>query len=178
MCDLSNEDNVLEIKTFSVSQEDGLISNNLARQLYYESRGRKTFALSIDIDRHQNSRGDFITDAVNVRIYQITLEESEPKPIESVRILWNDEIKVLEIIKANPLISNADIARKLGKTPNSICKTIKTLVFLKYIKKEDESKRSSNWILLRSLDDTQTKYSYFQGKITLLCDDTANPPPI
>ena len=178
LCDLSNEDNVLEIKTFSVSQEDGLISNNLARQLYYESRGRKTFALSIDIDRHQNSRGDFITDAVNVRIYQITLEESEPKPIESVRILWNDEIKVLEIIKANPLISNADIARKLGKTPNSICKTIKTLVFLKYIKKEDESKRSSNWILLRSLDDTQTKYSYFQGKITLLCDDTANPPPI
>lgn len=178
LCDLSNEDNVLEIKTFSVSQEDGLISNNLARQLYYESRGRKTFALSIDIDRHQNSRGDFITDAVNVRIYQITLEESEPKPIESVRILWNDEIKVLEIIKANPLISNADIARKLGKTPNSICKTIKTLVFLKYIKKEDESKRSSNWILLRSLDDTQTKYSYFQGKITLLCDDTANPPPV
>ena len=178
LCDLSNEDNVLEIKTFSVSQEDGLISNNLARQLYYESRGRKTFALSIDIDRHQNSRGDFITDAVNVRIYQITLEESEPKPIESVRILWNDEIKVLEIIKANPLISNADIARKLGKTPNSIGKTIKTLVFLKYIKKEDESKRSSNWILLRSLDDTQTKYSYFQGKITLLCDDTANPPPV
>ena len=87
LCDLSNEDNVLEIKTFSVSQEDGLINSNLARQLYYESRGRKTFVLSIDIDEHQNSRGDFITDAVNVRIYQITLEESEPKPIEWVRIL-------------------------------------------------------------------------------------------
>ena len=82
LCDLSNEDNILEIKTFSVSQEDGSINSNLARQLYYESRGRKTFALSIDIDRHQNSRGDFITDAVNVRIYQITLKESEPKPIE------------------------------------------------------------------------------------------------
>ncbi len=175
LCDLSNEDNVLEIKTFSVSQEDGLISNNLARQLYYESRGRNTFALSIDIDRHHNSRGDFITDAVNVRIYQITLEESEPKPIERVRILWNDEIKILEIIKANPLISNADIARKLGRTPNSIGKTIKTLVFLKYIKKEDESKRSSKWVLLRSLDDTQTKYSYFKGNITLLFDDAANP---
>lgn len=178
LCDLSNEDNVLEIKTFSVSQEDGLISNNLARQLYYESRGRKTFALSIDIDRHQNSRGDFITDAVNVRIYQITLEESEPKPIERVRILRNDEIKILEIIKANPLISNADIARKLGRTPNSIGKTIKTLVFLKYIKKEDESKRSSKWVLLRSLDDTQTKYSYFKGNITLLFDDAANPRPV
>ena len=113
-----------------------------------------------------------------MRIYQITLEESEPKPIERVRILWNDEIKILEIIKANPLISNADIARKLCRTPNSIGKTIKTLVFLKYIKKEDESKRSSKWVLLRSLDDTQTKYSYFKGNITLLFDEMADQKSI
>ncbi len=43
LCDLSDKDNVLEIKTFSVSEKDGSIRNSLARQLYYESKGRNTF---------------------------------------------------------------------------------------------------------------------------------------
>lgn len=178
LCDLSNEENVLEIKTFSVSKEDGLINSNLARQLYYESRGRNTFVLSIDIDRHINNRHVFITDAVNVRIYQVTLEESEPKPIERIIVLQDAELKVLEMIKADPFITNADIARSLGRTPKSIGKVIKILVILKYLKREDETKRSSKWMLLRRLDDIKTRYSNFKGKITLIFDDEENPRPI
>lgn len=171
LCDLSNEESVLEIKTFSVSGEDGLISDSLAKQLYYESRGRKTFALSINFDQHLNKKCELITDAVNVRIYQIGLEKSKPKPIKRVRILVDDEIEILNIIKDNPLISNADIARHIKRSPNSVGIMIKNLVFFKYLKKEDGSKRNSRWIILRNSDDIITRYSLFNGEITLLFDN-------
>ena len=69
-------------------------------------------------------------------IYKITFEEFEPKPIDSEIILWDDEIKILKIIKKNPSISNADVARKIGRTPNSVGKIIKKLIYLKYIEKK------------------------------------------
>lgn len=171
LCDLSNEESVLEIKTLRVSEDDGTIIDSLAKQLYYESKGRKTYALSIYFDEHTNRKGECIVDAVNVRIYQIALEESEPKPIEGVYTLDSDKIKILEMIQNNPLITNAEIARNVGRPPNSIGKLIKLLVRLKYIVKEDKAKRGSKWILLRSLNDIKTKYSIFNGEITWIFDE-------
>lgn len=83
LCDLSDGENILEIKTFKAVKDDGSISDDLARQLFYESRGRKTYVLSIDIERHINSRGHEIIDGVNVKIHQISLEESENKLTEA-----------------------------------------------------------------------------------------------
>ena len=174
LCDLSDRENVLEIKTFNVYEKDGPIATSLARQLYYQSKGRKTFVLSIDFDEHINIKGEYVTDAVNIRIYKITFEEFEPKPNYSEIILWDDEIKILKIIKNNPLISNADVARKIGRTPNSVGKIIKKLIYLKYIKKKDSTKRTSNWILLRDVDDIKTKCSNFEGDITLLFDNNSD----
>jgi hypothetical protein len=87
-----------------------------------------------------------------------------------VRVLWNDEIKILKIIKNSPSISNANVAREIGRTSNSVGKTIKTLIYLKYIEK-DSTKRTSKWILLRDVDDIKIKYSYFKSEIMLLFDD-------
>lgn len=168
LCDLSNEENVLEIKTFNISKENESISSNLARQLYYESKGRKTYVLSVDIDSHKNSKGKSITDAVNVRIYQILLQETQPKPVERIRTLYDDEIRILELIQENPAITNAEVARKIGRTPNSVGKTIKSLVFLKYLIKEDEKIRNSKWIVLRDLNDIQTKLSLYNGKVAIV----------
>lgn len=76
LCDLSDSTSVLEIKTFDVITQDGVIDNSLARQLYYESKGRKTFLLSIDIDQHIGSRGAPIIDEINVKIYHVILNTS------------------------------------------------------------------------------------------------------
>lgn len=54
LCDLSNVKKVLEIKTFKLFDENNIINSNLLRQLYYESNGRLTYALSIDINSHIN----------------------------------------------------------------------------------------------------------------------------
>lgn len=72
-CDLSDKNSVLEIKTFGILQENNKISENLARQLYYESNGRNTYALSVNFTRHLNSKKNFIIDSVNAIIYRIIL---------------------------------------------------------------------------------------------------------
>ena len=174
LCDLSDEYNVLEIKTFSISKADESIDNNLARQLYYESNGRNTYVLSIDIDEHKNNKCESITDAVNIRIYQVLLKKSEPKQIERVKILADYEIEILEMINVNPSVSNASIAKSLCFSPNMVGKIVKGLVNFKYIKKEDETKKRSRWILLRSLDDSKTKYIYNNGEKIPIVDHTKN----
>lgn len=167
LCDLSNDENVLEIKTFKVTKEDGEIHNSLAKQLYYESKGRKTFVLSIDFDQCITEDRAYVTNAVNIRIYHIVLEELPPVPKEGIRVLRDYEIKILKMMKENPTISKSDISKNLKFPQQNVSKIIEVLKFLKYIKKEDETKRKSKWLLLRKIDDTNTRYSIVDGKMTL-----------
>ena len=167
LCDLSNDENVLEIKTFKVTKEDGEINNSLAKQLYYESKGRKTFVLSIDFDQCITEDRAYVTNAVNIRIYHIVLEELPPVPKEGIRVLRDYEIKILKMMKENPTISKSDISKNLKFPQQNVSKIIEVLKFLKYIKKEDETKRKSKWLLLRKIDDTNTRYSIVDGKMTL-----------
>lgn len=69
------------------------------------------------------------------------LEETEPEPVEKVRVLYDDEIAVLNLICENPDISNAEIARQLKIKENRVGRITKALKALKYVVKEDESKR-------------------------------------
>lgn len=116
LCDLSNEECVLEIKTFEISSDNGQIRPSLARQLYYESKGRRTYVLSIDFEQFIKDDLEKVINAINIRIYNIELNETEPKPIEKVRALYDDEIAVLNLIQENSTISNAQIARQLKIT--------------------------------------------------------------
>ena len=176
LCDLSDKESVLEIKTFPICFDDATISPWLAQQLYYESNGRKTFVLSIDFVEHKNKKGKYIIDAIHVRIYSIKLEETVPKPYEGIRTLQNNEIAILNLIKANPSISNVEIGRQIERRPDKVGKIIKALKEMKYIVKEDESKRNSKWILLRNPEDTKTRWSTFNGETTWIIDAN-NPTP-
>lgn len=70
LCDLSDEESVFEIKTFDICGIDGMLSDSLTRQLYYQSKGRKTYVLSIHFDMKKN-----IVIGLDVRIYKIFLEK-------------------------------------------------------------------------------------------------------
>ena len=64
----------MEIKTMPIRLDENMnVNTRLARQLFYESKGRDVYLLSIDIQRHINSRGEFITDSVGVIIYNVSL---------------------------------------------------------------------------------------------------------
>lgn len=160
LCDLSNEECVLEIKTYAISSDNEQIKTSLARQLHYESKGRRTFVLSIDFEK--GIRGGI--KAVIIRIYGIELKETAHEPIEGVRILHKDEIAVLNLILKNSDILNVQISRKLKMTQNKVSIIIKRLKELKYIVKEDEKNKRSRWILLRSTEDDKTKYLEIDGK--------------
>ncbi len=81
LCDLSSPTKVLEIKTRPIRlDENDNVRTPLARQLFYESKGRDVFLLSIDIKNHINRTGDIITDSVGVIIYKVLFN-------------YNDEIR-------------------------------------------------------------------------------------
>lgn len=172
LCDLSNEETILEIKTFNVALTDitnsELIDSSLARQLYYESRGRNIFILSLDF----NSRFIGFVDAVNIKIYSVDLKQTTPKPIEKIKTLNNKELNVLNLIIENPYRTNISISRKLNLPPNTVGDIIKDLKMFGYIIKENENKRSSYWIILRTPKDDKTRYLYFNGIVTPLFDKT------
>ena len=75
LCDLSSTTKVLEIKTKPIRlDENNNINIFLARQLFYESKGRDVYLLSIDIQRHFNEKYEDITDSVGIIIYNVALK--------------------------------------------------------------------------------------------------------
>lgn len=162
ICDLSNSESILEVKTYDIGFFKNKIDNNLAKQLYYESNGRNAFVLEIKIITH-NGKRKIVTDSINVNIFSVKLNKTTPENKEYVKTLWGYEEEVLELIRNNPSITNVEIAKIIGGSPNFIGRIIKTLKELKYIIKEDESKKSSKWIILRKKGDIKTKYLLIDG---------------
>ncbi len=75
LCDLSSTTKVMEIKT---SRFLFFNNENLARQLFYQSKGRDTYLLWIDIEQHFNdSLCKNIIDSVNIIIYKVLLTNKE-----------------------------------------------------------------------------------------------------
>lgn len=101
-----------------------------------------------------------ILDSVNAKIYNVVLSQIEPKPIERIWTLREEDVAILNLIKEDLSISNASIARKMNRNQNSIGKIIRRLRILGYIDKENKSNKFSNWVLLRSPSDTTTKLVY------------------
>lgn len=75
ICDLSSETKILEIKTKDIKMCDNYIHDeSIKRQLFYESKGKKTYLLSIIFTTHETVRHETITDAISITIYSVHLE--------------------------------------------------------------------------------------------------------
>jgi len=170
ICDLSNSESILEIKTYDIGFLKNKIDNNLAKQLYYESNGRNAFVLEIQIITHSGKR-KIVTDSININIFSVKLNKIAPESKEYIKTLWGYEEEVLELIRNNPSITNVGIAKIIGGSPNFIGRIIKTLKELKYIIKEDENKKNSKWIILREKGDIKTKYLLIDGHKQYIFED-------
>lgn len=74
ICDLSNNESILEIKTYDVLI-NGELDKKIARQLYYECKNREIYLLSVNIKEHKDKRfryGNY-ADSVDVKIYKVIL---------------------------------------------------------------------------------------------------------
>lgn len=160
LCDLSDSKNVVEIKTYDVLDDDNNLSKKVARQLYFQAKGRNTYVLSIKFDTHFNDRTfESIVDDLNIYLYKAELSEYDPTTIVKERILNDTEIEVLKNIIDNPNISKTELASKFDWTPRIVERPLYVLEELGYIKKENPSARKSRWIVLRSIDDLKTLYT-------------------
>ena len=160
LCDLSDSENVLEIKTYNVLIEDDIILRAIARQLYYQAKGRNTFLLSIKFDTHLNCRtSKQIIDGLNVYLYKVDLFEFDSTTVVHTRTLTEEDKTILKTIIEKPDITMASVSKKLNKPYQSVLKKIKDLEKFGYIKKEYPHIRKSPWKILRNVDDRITKYN-------------------
>ena len=76
LCDLSDEKNVVEIKTINVLEEDkNIVRSDIAKQLYFQAKGRNTFLLTIQFETHMNARTyKMVLDELRVTIYKVVLK--------------------------------------------------------------------------------------------------------
>ena len=102
----------------------------------------------------------------------LKLKKLNLTPIEKIRILNNDEIAALRLITENPLITNIEISRLIDQSQIYTGQIVKKLKWLKYIVREDVSKKRSKWIiLLRDINDIKTTISVFNGIEILIFDE-------
>lgn len=163
LCDLSDSKNVLEIKTFNVIK-DNYLDSNIARQLYFQSKGRKTYVLSINFDTHFNEKTyKQIIDDLNIYLYKVELSIYQPEKMTFKIELDKDDARVFDIIINNPKISKSKIETSLGLSTWQINRSLNILENLEYIKKENPSNPKSPWIIMRKNDDRITNYYLDDG---------------
>lgn len=150
ICDLSSDKAVLEIKTNDV------ISHNIrsvfdflhlrpdyALQLYYESRGRKTYAMSIVFDYTPfGNIGD-----VSIDIYSVDLQDKTEEAKGLRPKLWILEEEVLKLIKENESISISELARQTSRSTMSIQRSLNMLRNYGYLKREG-NKKYGKWVVI------------------------------
>lgn len=159
LCDLSDSKNVVEIKTYDVLDGNNL-SKKVARQLYFQAKGRNTYVLSIKFDTHLNDRTfEEVVDDLNIYLYKVELSEYDPTTIVKEKILNETEIEVLKNIIDNPKITKTELASRFDWSPRMVEGPLCVLEVFGYIKKENPSARKSSWIVIRNIADIKTEYT-------------------
>ena len=168
LCDLSSPTSIMEIKTFNVMDLDGKQNENIFKQLYYQSNGRKIYILSFDFKKHFDMQTEqHIIDGVNISIYHITLEITTPDQKIHTSILEPLEIKILKCIIEYPALTRADIIKNTCIPNKLVYRIFKRLILFGYISKIPNSKPSC-WQVLRYPDDIYTKYTYDGNQIHII----------
>ena len=162
LCDLSDSKNVVEIKTKRIfAADDGTIKGDLAQQLYYQSKGRNAYVLSVLFETRYNSKSPLepIVDDLTIHLYRVELSAHDAAKVVREKTLSHLELLVLKEITNNPIVSKAEIVRRTSDTVNGVNYAIGSLERFGYIKKEKPTSKKSSWIVLRSPEDTITKYT-------------------
>ena len=156
-CDLSDSENVVEIKTSNIMIYD--VMDRIAKQIFYQARGRNTYVLYVKFDTHHGKYPFMETvDNLDIILYKMYLYETEPE--EMVKVLNVTETSLLREIIENPNISKRELSNRCNCDVWYIKKIITTLKNLGYIRKKNPNYKRSSWEVLRNIDDNKTKVFY------------------
>lgn len=168
LCDLSDENHVIEIKTTNIFNNNNQLQDKIAKQLFFESNKRQTYVLHIDFDTYyEPTSGMIFTSKLSFVLYKIELIENNEINVIKTFNLSTTDTDVLKFIALNPNTTISNISNNLHLSKPCISKIIKTLIILKYIAKENPTSKKSKWLILRDINDTKNKYK-FDGKSYVL----------
>lgn len=150
LCDLSDSRNVVEIKTYNVLSSKEYLEKRVTNQLYYQSKGRNTFVISIvfDMDRDREPCEPLVDD-LNIYLYKVDLYETPPMNKECKSVLSEIEVEVLKNIIKNQYISMEELRVKLNLEAIKIVFSLYRLELFGYIKKKVLSNNKFMWVVLR-----------------------------
>ena len=169
LCDLSDNNNIVEIKTTDVLDYDGMLRERIAQQLYYQAKGRNPYLLSIKFESHLHKRThEILVDDLKVYLYKVELFEFNKEEVIIERKLLNREIQILQEIQNNNFITKSELCHKLNMTNKSLNRHLKSLEDFKYLQKSNLNSRRVQWVLLRTPEDSLTKYKLISGEIVIL----------
>lgn len=162
LCDLSSKTAVIEVKTCNIYTSIGTIDLGYARQLFYQSHGRKTYILYIDFDieRDELTRTSRTT-AINLYLHEVTLTVQDDTQIKEW-ILSDKDIAILKMLIDNPYLSCTQISRIIGENYTYIRRVMHNLELCGYIYKKQQS-RKEPWQILRPINDSITYYCLAGG---------------
>lgn len=156
LCDLSSKKTILEIKTFNVLQKDSsnkfCLSEELSRQLFYESKQRETFVMSMNFDYKITKKE---LNKLTFNIYRVFFKEKEKA--EDVFKMPIAAKVVLNALMEDNTLSIQKLSKKLGRGHNSVVWGIDYLTTNQFIKKSGDSNRYSTWIVLKDSDGKEIK---------------------
>ena len=136
ICDLSSKTKIMEIKTFNAIQ-NGKLLKKVATQLFYESKGRRKFLLTIDF-KEKNERLKKVLSKVCINIYEVEQVISDPIPEIFTYQLSIYDLMILKLIKNNPCITNIEIAHRISISSQGVSTILKRLKEFGYISNIDE----------------------------------------
>lgn len=154
LCDLSNSESILEIKTNNILTDDKqYLKPNVTQQLYFQKNERNVFILSIDFITHRKPLGsEPIVDGIQINIYSVNIEEKEMPPIIYEWEYTVEEIQIFNIVKDSPRISRAELSKKTDLSLHIIEKTLSLFERNKVFEREG-TKRKGFWKIQKDIKE-------------------------
>lgn len=150
ICDLSDKNNVVEVKTYDVIDEDGNLLPDITRQLFYQSKGRNAYVLSFKIaDVSDGNRG------VTIKIYKVTFQEVENLAKTIVRKFSENDIKIANVMEKHPNITLHEAAFVIKKSEAYARQIIMKLLYVGVIERIGPANKHQ-YKVLRHIDKSST----------------------
>ncbi len=168
LCDLSDENNVVEIKTYDVFCEPGIVSENVANQLFFQAKGRNKYILNLNFKMIPGFYGSTEVNHLDVDLYKVDLFYYDSEQVVYTHRLIEKEIDILKAIKQYPDMPRKIIAMIVKLNLNTLNKFIRNLKFWGYIEKENPRYPKSKLLVVRDIDDVETKYKLKNGECVVV----------
>ncbi len=169
LCDLSDSKNIVEIKTMDILLTKTIVKDRIAKQLYYEFKGRNIYVVVIKfVEKNKPKTYKKYIDKVIVKLYKVKLNIQKEEDVIRSRTLLRTEVEILKQITNNNLITKNEIIKVLKYKSDLVDIFISNLEKYNYIKNITDNPNKPLWIVNRSVDDITTKFRKIDDDIIIV----------